>query len=182
MNFKQIVLLCFVVSFIAGCDSEDTPVPVVPPAVPIAPTAAEKIADLEIKGKLPKLDRSADLKGPDIDMNGIRDDVDAFISSQNYSQPQKSGVQQLAKAHQKTLTINLADNALVLSQRLEVSKAIRCIFEVFPRAPDPAVAGSVARRIESITFNTRTRLLASLAMSKALDGKVLSKPKEPFCD
>ncbi len=40
---------------------------------------AEQIKALEASGQLPKLDRSSDIRGPDNDNNGIRDDIDARV-------------------------------------------------------------------------------------------------------
>jgi len=43
-------------------------------------SASYKVKHLEQSGLIPVLDRSADLAGPDLDNNGIRDDIDAYIN------------------------------------------------------------------------------------------------------
>jgi hypothetical protein len=181
MYLRHIVLIGLFASFLVSCDSGGAAVPVQPPPPPL-PTSAEKISDLEASGKLPKLDRSADIKGPDVDTNGIRDDIDAFISSQNYSSSQKTSLRQLAKVHQRSLTINTADKTALDGLQLDVARAVDCVFESFPEAPDPALAGIVATNIRNITLNTKARMLAGLAVSKAVDGTVLPSPEGNSCD
>ncbi len=44
------------------------------------PTLSDNIKTLEDSGVIPKLDRSSDIKGPDQNLNGVRDDIDAWIS------------------------------------------------------------------------------------------------------
>lgn len=46
-----------------------------------AQTLREEIARLEQQGVLPTLDRSTDVRGPDLNNNGVRDDIDAFVSA-----------------------------------------------------------------------------------------------------
>jgi hypothetical protein len=54
-----------------------------------ATSLPEQIKALEDSGQLPKLDRSSDIRGPDADNNGIRDDIDAWIAAQPITDAQK---------------------------------------------------------------------------------------------
>ncbi len=60
----------------------------------------ETIQALEDSGKIPKLDRSNDLLGPDANSNGVRDDIDAWIAAQPITEVQKKAAQQMAKVQQ----------------------------------------------------------------------------------
>jgi hypothetical protein len=40
-------------------------------------TLTQQIQTLEASGQIPTLDRSSGIRGPDVDNNGIRDDIDA---------------------------------------------------------------------------------------------------------
>jgi hypothetical protein len=59
------------------------------PDTPESATLAQQIETLEKTGQLPQLDRSSDIRGPDTDNNGIRDDIDAWIAAQPISNAQK---------------------------------------------------------------------------------------------
>jgi hypothetical protein len=65
-----------------------------------ASSDSSALACLEDAGLIPTLDRGAGIAGPDTDGNGIRDDLDGFISAQSYSADQQKAVKQLARACQ----------------------------------------------------------------------------------
>lgn len=48
---------------------------------------AEQIADADNGGKYPKLDRSSDIAGPDVNHSGMRDDIEAWISGLGLPDP-----------------------------------------------------------------------------------------------
>ena len=78
--------------YLVACDAGNTQPPKPKPTP--APTAVtEQIAQLQKGGKLPKLDRSTDIKGPDTDNNGIRDDIDAWIVALPITDVQKRAAQ-----------------------------------------------------------------------------------------
>ena len=78
-------------------------------------TEKEKIEALEKIGKLPTLDRSDSLLGPDLDNNGIRDDIEAYILTQNFTEPIKKAAQQVAKAFSNILKADPLDPLSVKS-------------------------------------------------------------------
>ena len=174
-----LLTLCLGLSSCGGLfGGDDDP----PPEPPPAPTAAEKIAALEDRGELPRLDRSASLAGPDVDANGIRDDIDIYIASQTYTQVQKTALQQLAKATQLAITANPADRDAVDAINLKDARAVNCAFAQFPASAGAGLAGKVAGDIERISTNTKERLLAYLRFAKASDGVVLPSPEGDTCD
>jgi hypothetical protein len=50
-------------------------------ASPTEPILSDKIIALKDSGVILKLDRSSDIKGPDQNLNGVRDDIDAWIAA-----------------------------------------------------------------------------------------------------
>jgi hypothetical protein len=58
------------------------------------PNLSEKIKALENSGVIPKLDRSSDIKGPDQNLNGVRDDIDAWIAALPITDKQKRAARQ----------------------------------------------------------------------------------------
>ena len=65
----------------------------------------EHLRMLEWTGRVPALDRSSDLAGPDTDNDQVRDDVQAWIAAQNYPETERRAVQQLARALQQTVVL-----------------------------------------------------------------------------
>ncbi|WP_425953325.1 hypothetical protein [Ralstonia pseudosolanacearum] len=142
-------------------------------------TPAQAIQRLEQSGQLPILDRSADLKGPDADNNGIRDDIDAYIAKQPYTPAQKSAATQYAKAMQQAITTDPTNSAAVRAADQQANRAIHCLWNRFTSNPD---AASVVSTYEKLTANTEVRTRAYLGYNKALDGTVSSQPRGDTCD
>lgn len=155
----------------------NTPVQKLPPQQDVS---AQKIAKMEDSGALPRLEREDTIRGIDNDGNGIRDDIDAYIK-RTYPQKQQKAVSQYARALQASLLVNLNDrNALQRTSDVE-SRAVSCIFEKIPNGESPS-HGRVVMEILGVTTNTKKRLMAYLALSKALDGTVMTLPNDGVCD
>lgn len=155
----------------------NTPVQKLPPQQDVS---AQKIASMEDSGALPRLEREDTIRGIDNDGNGIRDDIDAYIK-RTYPQKQQKAVSQYARALQASLLVNLNDrNALQRTSDVE-SRAVSCIFEKIPNGESPS-HGRVVMEILGVTTNTKKRLMAYLALSKALDGTVMTLPNDGVCD
>lgn len=155
----------------------NTPVQKLPPQQDVS---AQKIASMEDSGVLPRLEREDTIRGIDNDGNGIRDDIDAYIK-RTYPQKQQKAVSQYARALQASLLVNLNDrNALQRTSDVE-SRAVSCIFEKIPNGESPS-HGRVVMEILGVTTNTKKRLMAYLALSKALDGTVMTLPNDGVCD
>jgi hypothetical protein len=150
--------------------------------VVIPSNTASVVAELETSGDIPKLERTNTLAGIDNDKNGIRDDIDTYIQK-NYSQlEQRKAVEQLAKAMQLTLLTNLTDTVNLKKISIQGDKALNCVFLKFGRGIDNYESSKALDAIESITTNTKPRLLAYLAYNKALNGMAFMLQEGDTCE
>ncbi len=78
-----------------------------------AQTDKDRIAVLEAQGKLPKLDRSSDLKGPDANGDGVRDDIEAILKGW-YAGEQLSAAMQFARGYQTIFDLPVGDRDAAL--------------------------------------------------------------------
>ena len=173
---------------LSACDATEvasTPVVVVVQAVvvappqPLPPSLKEQIAALERSGQLIALDRSDSLLGPDINKNGVRDDIDAYINSLNLTPPQTKAALQKARALQMTLSVD-ATNKVALLRVGELSMAsTNCLFD---QVGDIQLASKVGRAIESRTANTKIRVMKYLAYNSARSGSVTTLPDGDTCE
>lgn len=89
---------------------------------------------------------------------------------------------QFASAVQAAMLVDSSNNAAVKQAAIRIARAANCINTKFdPVAGDkhPAAVGS---ELESITTNTKQRLLAYLAFNKALDGTSGTLPEGDTCE
>jgi len=149
-----------------------------PPETPPAVT----LQSLEDSGEIPKLDRSASLPGTDTDTNGIRDDIDEYISLQFSDTEQVAAANQAAKANQSVLSTDLTNPTAVRQTNQLISRATACIYEVFGDANSGAEPAVVSRNLEAVTFNTEERLKQYKEFNKALDGSSWSLPEGNSCE
>lgn len=141
---------------------------------------ASQIEALERSGQLPKLDRSSDIRGPDANNNGIRDDIDAWIAAQSVTDVQRKALQQAARVFQRELLVDLNDKAAHDVLGTQTSAYIDCLHDSF--APDSVTASAYRARIEAITANTRERAKRYLAYNRAVSGSVLTIPRGDNCE
>ena len=129
-----------------------------------------------------ELDRSNSIAGPDVNDNGVRDDLETILFNNYTSVPQRAAVMQYAKALQKTLTVDKTDMAAVRLVDREISRGINCIYSKFDGTNGAKQPAQVGQELISITANTKQRLLAYLQFSKALDGTSASLPVGDTCE
>lgn len=161
---------------VAACSNSSDP-PSAPP-----PTPSEQLAQLEMDGKLPTLDRSTSIAGPDTDKNGVRDDVDAWLARRFTDTAQRAAATQMARAVQEAV---LADGTSPTeSKRLSqhLSNALNCMFARFSDIDGTQAPAALSQEIEAVTTNTKARLLAYLAYNKSRDGTASSLPKGDTCE
>lgn len=127
------------------------------------------IANLEASGKLPILDRSDDLLGPDLDGNGVRDDIDRYISGLALNEKQKRAAVQVARVYQHALTIDPKDNASLDAHHHLGERSDNCLMTVFDWQGTEYI--KLAHRLRSLTFNTRKRTMHYLAVDRAYSGE-----------
>jgi hypothetical protein len=155
-------------------------------STPATATSAEvatlkaTIQQLEASGKLPNLDRSSSIAGPDANSNGVRDDIEAYVASLPITPVQKSAAIQHAKVFQQKITVDLNDPAALNRVSNLGSRATNCIGDVFmPAYQDGYELGS---KLEAMTANTKERAKQYLAYNRARSGSVSSEPTGNTCD
>jgi len=136
---------------------------------------AEKYAQLEDSGIIPKLDRSNTLGGTDSDDNGIRDDVDDYINKKYTNPKEKAAAQQMARAFQKELLIDLNNKKAVDEVDKFITMAIVCARN---SAPDKNIMDDLM----AATFNTKQRVKRFFAFDDLMDGSVTSLPEGDTCE
>ena len=140
------------------------------PATPSTPTSlANAIQQAEATGAVPKLNHDNTVLGPDVNGNGIRDDIDLYIAAQPDTSTQKAALSQMAVALQASMAIDTTNNAARLAVSSKIGKGITCLFSVYG---DPK-GGDKSDDIEKITVNTMTRLHAYEKYNTAMSGSDL---------
>ncbi|QWK95637.1 hypothetical protein JV210_06065 [Plesiomonas shigelloides] len=143
------------------------------------------INKLEASGLTPSLERGNSLIWLDRNHNSIRDDIDQYIKERYPHREQSKAAEQLAKSLN---SIFLVENDNINEARRIVksnSDAINCIYTVFINKPNNSLESiepaQVVSEIESITFNTKNRLLKYIQFNKLLDGTSWSSSDGNTC-
>lgn len=146
----------------------------------VSARAETPLQKLEASGELPVLDRSDSMAGSDENQNFIRDDIDAYIGKQGYTEPQRKAATQLAREFQQAVIAG-GEQALATDKAkpiaLRMSRAINCIYSV-----QPETAARSVETYKSLTTNTKKRLKSYLRYSKALDGTAGGIPHGDTCE
>lgn len=154
-----------------------------PPAAGSDPvTLSERVAQLEASGDLPRLDRSDELLGPDVNANGVRDDIDAWIAGRNLPDQQAKALTRVAKTAQAALAADAEDSAAVRSVARQGMRDVNCISETFAGDSASNNGRDFTKQVRNYTFNTKARVLAYGEFNKSLAGAVLSLPSGDTCD
>lgn len=166
-----------------GGDSGLPPAP--PPAPASSPTTGQMLKDefarLESRGDLPILDRSADVRGPDLNGNGVRDDIDTFIAAQTLVDPQRRAMAQVARSLQRTLLVKLDSEAAVQAVSEANIAAAACLARVFEGNAEDRT-DEYLLKIEAITANTPERAKRYMQYMRALSGTSVSWPRGDTCE
>lgn len=180
MNTPQKVLtLSLAVAALTACGGSDKPTTPAPTA-DTSPNLGAQIQALEASGQLPKLDRSTDIKGPDTDNNGIRDDIDAWIAAQPITDVQKRAAQQMARAQQATLMVDLTNKAALDQLGDRTMRGVDCLADSFE--PDYQKGLDLSNRIEAMTANTNERTKKYIAYNRAVSGSSGRLPEGNTCE
>lgn len=143
-----------------------------------ASTPQGAIEQLESTGELPKLEREPSLAGIDVNGDGVRDDIEQYIS-RTYSEPaQRKAAMQMARVYQRMLSADTNAATAVESVVVASARAVDCVFDVFPGAQ----GSGVVRTLEALSTNTKTRLKAYLAFNMAASGSVSGSFKGHGCE
>jgi hypothetical protein len=141
---------------------------------------AQLIQPLETSGQLPKLDRSSDIKGPDTDNNGIRDDIDTWIAALPITDTQSKATQQAARVMQRELLANTDDRTVLDLLGNASMAAVKCLGDSFK--PEYQKGLDLSAQIEALTANTKARAKQYLAYNRARSGSVTELPKGNTCE
>ena len=137
--------------------------------------------EIKQSGYLPKLNHDRDIKGPDVNQNGIRDDVDLYIEKNFINMEQRQAVKQFAMVLQESLLLDTSRQYPLRKIAFEKSRAIGCIYQRFSQDTRHKPS-NVVQHVIAVTTNTKQRFKAYLAFSKAMDGKSITLPNENLCN
>ena len=150
----------------------------------VDPTAspAQRVAQLEASGELPKLDRTDSIAGIDANANGVRDDIEQYIEKKYTEPAQRKAAMQTARAYQQMLLVDKSD-AMELERVSEASwRAVGCERLAFPGSEGAKQSWKMAQEVKAMTTNTKERLKSLLAYNKARSGSVSSMPEGAACE
>ena len=169
----------WVCCFLSACGGSNDAVPKVDldPRVSSA-VAISKMAQLA-EGSPP--DHPEDLKGPDSNNNGIRDDIDAYIATRDYGPKQRKAVQQYARGLQKDILSDTTNRDAAMARALEGVRAIKCLGDLDP----PQSSGFSYETVQTyskLTSNTPGRARAHRALDHALSGRGWEFPQGDTCE
>lgn len=88
MNKSLLLFACLSLLTLSACNDNGE----LPPDNGRPLALSDRIIDLEAKGRSTILNPNSDITGPDLDGNGISDDVDAYINKLDLTEPQRNAV------------------------------------------------------------------------------------------
>jgi len=153
-------------------------------AQPVPPSAAQpmraEIARPKPQDVLPVLDRGPDVRGPDANGNGVRDDIDAYIGALSLTDVQWKAAQQTARVQQRALLVDVKDKAAVAEVGRASMAATACLADSF--APERRLSYDIGLKIEAITANTPERAARYMKYMAALSGTSTAFPTGGYCE
>ncbi|MHB1677529.1 MAG: hypothetical protein ACYCSS_08320 [Sulfuriferula sp.] len=148
-------------------------------ATPSTPASlANAILQAESSGAVPKLNHDNTVLGPDVNGNGIRDDVDLYIAAQPDTPAQKAALSQMAVALQASMAVDTTNRNALLAVSTKMMNGVACLFSVY----NDMVGGQKSDDIEKITVDTMTRLHAYEKFNTAESGTIDTAPTGSGCD
>lgn len=131
-------------------------------------------------GEFQELYRSESLGGPDTNGNGVRDDIDAFIANKYHDPDQVAALTRSARSLQRSITFGSTSKKAAWSMADQFMLDGLCVNQVFSKS---GANGSAAdSEIESISTNTKERLVAYLRFNSLLIGFTYTLPDGDHCD
>ncbi len=143
------------------------------------PTLTQQIAALEKSGSLPALDRSTNIKGPDANNNGVRDDIEAWIAALPITEKQKKAALEEARTNQQLLLVDLSDKAAIAAAAAASFQALICLKDTFE--PNRSEGSDLVMKIEAITANTPERSRRYMDYNRARSGSTSRHPGSAAC-
>ena len=160
----------------SACGGGSTASEATPPQTKAA-TVKEAIASAESSGATPALDRSATVSGPDTNANGVRDDVEAYVSTLADSTEQKQALMNMSKALTAAMMTAPSDASGLRQATGQMNNAVACVWQKYPSDQ----ADQKILEMRKVTVNTRARFDAYMAYNAAVAGTVVKLPREVTC-
>ena len=167
-----------VVAMVAACGGDSKGKASVAGGTPAPVNFGEAFTRLENAGKLPILDRSDSLAGPDINANGVRDDIERYIDGKPDTQSQKNSLKALSRSLSRAMTVDTRDPNALRGVANSINLAVICIHETYPSDK----ASPMVHEFEKLTVNTRARYSAYMKFNSAMNGSVMKDVKGVKCD
>lgn len=108
--------------------------------------------------------------------------MDAWIKSKLTDPKQVAAAIQSAKAMQKAILVDVVNKVAIKLVFQGMMNSVNCLSSRFPHDGSNLSSSAIGQKIESLMTNTKPRLKAYLAFSKALDGFVARLPTGETCD
>lgn len=168
-----IVALPLLIAACSGNDSTGDPLPDTPPM-----TVADALSDMEAQGVISRApDLDDPLEGYDIDQNGIRDDVDAWIAEKTLPPAAEEALQEYAEALSGVFTLDTTVSQDVDDFNRLAAKSMTCLVDTLGQP-----AYQLFDQLETLLFNTPERARTLDQLSAASSGSVISLPRGDACE
>lgn len=141
-------------------------------------SASEVISALQSTGELPQLDRGGTLQGTDSDGNGVRDDIDIYISSLPATSNEKIAAESIAESLQAIQLLDLSSPDALQTASNNLTQSVICLSAAFE---NPADAHKYLKTLEGYTANTPERAQKYIDFNSARDGSVTRLPSSSNC-
>ena len=134
---------------------------------------------LEANQQIPTLDRSTSLLGPDVDGNGVRDDIDRYVEGLPDTSLQKGSLRQMSKAIAQAMQSGgNGTSSDMRAASTAIGSAVHCIWDRY----DAVSANNKVKTIKQLTVNTLTRLDAYERYNTSRSGSSSRLPRGDTCD
>lgn len=147
--------------------------------VTIATTSCSVWADVGYPE--PKLDRSSDIAGPDLDGNGVRDDLDNYIDGLPDTARQKQALRQEFAMLRGLTLLDTTDTTAVLDGMRRSIAAISCMYARYGDN-EAALRSERIRDVERYSINTKERFMAYARFNSAASGHSAVMPRGDGCE
>lgn len=118
-----------------------------------------------------------EIAGPDINGNGVRDDLDDYVDSLPDTESQKRALRQGFRTIREAILIDTADKNAVLDVMKKSAASVWCIYSQYD-----SDAGKKSDDVEKYSINTKARLKAYAAFNAAASGRSSVMPKGDGCE
>lgn len=141
------------------------------------PALADRVWNDRASRAQPVLNVDETVAGPDVDANGVRDDIDAFVGALPFHPAKKRALLQMSRAIQTAMTVDVANGSARQAAAAGVAGAASCMHARF----DTVQASQKNRDVREMTVNTRQRVQAYEHFNEAMSKYTFELPKGNGC-